>query len=83
MHNSLIIFLLLQNEDYFSQLVDRRQSLNLEESPPTSTNRRHFGSVPDLKLISSPSLTEIPLTPGDSLSNKELSSDDEVCLYIL
>ncbi|XP_070197468.1 protein furry-like isoform X3 [Littorina saxatilis] len=65
------------NEDFFSQLVDRRQSLNLEDSPPTSSRRRNFGSVPDLKLIGSPSLTEIPISPGDSPSNKEDSSDDE------
>ena len=59
--------------------MDRRQSLNLEESPPPSSQRRNFGSVPDLKLISSPSLTEINISPSDSPSNKEEdSSDDEV-----
>ncbi|XP_076468272.1 protein furry-like isoform X4 [Babylonia areolata] len=65
------------NEDYFSQLVDRRQSLNLEDSP-TPSQRRNFGSVPDLKLIGSPSLTEITISPDDdSPTNKGDFSDDE------
>ncbi|KAL8598756.1 hypothetical protein ACOMHN_033320 [Nucella lapillus] len=67
-----------ENEDYFSQLVDRRQSLNLDETSPTSSQRRNFGSVPDLKLIGSPSLTEITISPDDdSPTNKEEFSDDE------
>ncbi|XP_025086109.1 protein furry homolog isoform X4 [Pomacea canaliculata] len=66
-----------ENEDFFSQLVDRRTSLPLDESPPPPAKRRHFGSVPDLKMIGSPTLMENPLTPADSLSNKETSSDDE------
>ena len=60
--------------------MDRRQSLNLEDSPTGSSQRRNFGSVPDLKLIGSPSLTEITISPGDSPSGKEESSDDEVAV---
>lgn len=41
-------FIYKQNDDYFS-LGDRRQSLNLEASGPSSLAL--FGSVPDLKLL--------------------------------
>ncbi|XP_048243647.1 protein furry-like isoform X3 [Haliotis rufescens] len=64
-----------ENEDFFSQFGDRRHSLNLQDSP--TTVRPHFGSVPDLKLIGSPSLTEITISPSESLSVKETLSEDE------
>jgi hypothetical protein len=73
-----LLCVLQQNEDFFSQLVDRRQSLQLDDQPlPAVGQRRDFGSVPDLKLINSPSLTEITLCTSTSPSTKEESSDEE------
>ncbi|XP_041356858.1 protein furry-like isoform X3 [Gigantopelta aegis] len=66
-----------ESEDFFSQLGDRRHSLNLDNSG-SSGGRPHFGSVPDLKILDNTNLSEVAPCNSGSLSVKEeIFSEDE------
>ena len=73
-----------QNDDYFSQLVDRHQSLNLAESTTESVPHNGFCSVPDLKLTMCPLTEEIKMVDESASKDEgEHSSEDEVMFMIV
>ncbi|KAL3879804.1 hypothetical protein ACJMK2_032086 [Sinanodonta woodiana] len=68
-----------EENDYFSQLGDRRHSLSLDSPEPEMTRPRcQYGSVPDLKLLDTLNMSEFPSNAQstESISLKEETFSD-------